>query len=280
MEKESLRNYFINDLGWGWDYQAKIIFQFLCEAASEAKGGVILDAGAGHQRYKPFFDSSIYVAQEHPVAGSQNKGIKEYDILSDVKEIPLQDCSIDIVLSTSSLEHMEFPESFFSESFRVLKPGGSLFVNVPFAYHEHEAPFDFQRPTRYGLRRYYSHAGFEKIRVLPSSSSLYAAQYLFNCAIAEEAARLPGRSSLPVKAAIKAMSATSRSVTSVFMRLLDKGPADDTSLPIGWVSKGCKPGAKSACQPWSSRQACIASTAKLGDKYVLTDGRIVPRQYS
>ena len=115
------------------------------DAAEHAKGGVVLDAGAGHQRYRPFFDDAIYVAQEHPIAGRQHKKIAEYDILSDVKRIPLQEGCVDLVLSTSSLEHMEFPERFFTESFRVLRPGGALYVNVPFAYLEHEPFF-----LRYG----------------------------------------------------------------------------------------------------------------------------------
>lgn len=108
-----------------------------------------------------FFSDSIYIAQEHPIAGVINKGIVEYDILCDVKSIPLIDNSVDLILSTSSLEHIEFPDEFFSEANRVLKPGGALYINVPFIYSEHEIPYDFQRQTRYGLERHYKKANFE-----------------------------------------------------------------------------------------------------------------------
>jgi hypothetical protein len=73
MNTQQLRDYFMHDLKWRWGYQQQIVFTFLCEAAEEAKGGVVLDAGAGYQRYKPFFSESIYIAQEHPIAGKQNK---------------------------------------------------------------------------------------------------------------------------------------------------------------------------------------------------------------
>lgn len=94
------------------------------------------------------------IAQEHPLSGVVAKQINKYDILSDVQIIPLIDESVDAVLSTVSLEHMRYPDAFFHEAFRVLKPGCSLFIQAPFVYFEHEIPYDFQRPTSYGLQRW------------------------------------------------------------------------------------------------------------------------------
>lgn len=113
MDRSELHRYFTKDLRWRSSHQSDIVFEFLCEAADFADGGVILDAGAGAQRYKPFFHRSHYIAQEHPIAGQQNKGLQVFDILCDVRTIPLKDNSVDLVLSTSSLEHMEYPEAFF-----------------------------------------------------------------------------------------------------------------------------------------------------------------------
>jgi SAM-dependent methyltransferase len=270
-----LRKYFKRDLAWGWGHQQAIVFEFLREAAEHAKGGVVLDAGAGHQRYRPFFEDSIYVAQEHPVAGRQNKNIAEYDILSDVKRIPLQEGCLDLVLSTSSLEHMEFPERFFTESLRVLRPGGALYVNVPFAYLEHEVPYDFQRPTRYGLRRYYESAGFENVEVRPTSSSLYTAQYFLMRAIKEDGKR---RGRNPVATLVrKTLQLAAASVCKICMGLYDRGPFDDTRFPIGWVAKGYKPGTTGARPTYASKPDFIARKAWCATDTCLQDGRIVPK---
>lgn len=259
LNRVRLKEYFAKGLNWGDSHQAQIVFEFLCRAAQTAEGGVVLDAGAGHQRYKPFFCDALYIAQEHPVAGAVNKGICVYDILCDVKHIPLQADSVDVVLSTSSLEHIRDPDLFFKEANRVLAPGGSLWINVPFAYNEHEIPFDFQRPTRYGLARWYEDAGFERINVAPTSSSLNAAIYLMEHSVDEEVARICGGRNASFEAN------EIRALTKKFcamLRVLDRGPFDDTSLPIGWVSVGYKKGARnSILQRWESAEAFLRSRA-------------------
>lgn len=275
MNAESLKEYFIGDLGWGWGHQQQIVFSFLCDAAREAQGGVVLDAGAGHQRYKPFFSDSLYIAQEHPVAGKENKKLTEYDILADVRRIPLRNDSIDLVLSTSSLEHMEYPEQFFAESFRVLKPGGALYINVPFIYSEHEIPFDFQRPTRYGLRRYYEHSGFGEITVKPTSSSTYTAQVFFLEALKEDGKRLNQALWARTIAGIARLMAKCTCWT--VMRVFDRGPYDNTTFPVGWVAKGYKRGMKDTACTYGSTKQFIEDNADCDATTYTKDGRILSR---
>lgn len=91
-----LWNLFSKELGWGASIESRIIFDFLINAREFSKEKVILDAGAGHQRYKPFFDTSIYISQEHP-AGIEFKKMQgiEYDLISPLDEIiPLKKDSI------------------------------------------------------------------------------------------------------------------------------------------------------------------------------------------
>ncbi len=270
-----LKQYFSSTLGWGWVYQSRIVFDFLMRASAHARSGVVLDAGAGHQRYKPFFSESTYIAQEHPVAGRENKGITQYDILCDVKKIPLTNDCVDVVLSTSSLEHIELPDQFFTEAFRVLKPGGALFINVPFVYHEHEIPFDFQRPTRFGLSAWYKRAGFESVEVDPSSSSTAAANHFFNYALAEDA-RLIFKGSFLGKLARFLFLLPSRLVGTLTAWIVDRGPHSSTSLPVGWVAVGIKPGVAKPVPSYKNPAQFIEANAELDEDQIIADGQIQP----
>jgi SAM-dependent methyltransferase len=240
MTKTYLKEYFSEKLRWGWNLEAQITFDFLCSVAESCKGGVVLDAGSGHQRYKPFFHDCLYIAQEHPEAGKINKGITEYDILCDVKSIPLRDESVDAVLSTSSFEHFEYPQEFVNEAYRVLKPGGSLWIHVPFVYHEHEVPYHFQHPTRFGLERHFRHAGFHEFWVKPVCSSTCTGIFALKYSINEDFKRIK-QGSMKLALAKLAIAFTNKYL-HIIERIFDQGPFLDTTMPVGWISCATKKG--------------------------------------
>lgn len=62
------------------------------------------------------------------------------DIVSDITNIPLADCSQDYILCTEVLEHLSEPEKALNEMARLLKPGGELILTAPFASMTHFAP--------------------------------------------------------------------------------------------------------------------------------------------
>lgn len=240
MNKDKLSDYFFSQLGWGHGFQSQIVYNFLCEIADKSKGGIVLDAGSGHQRYKPFFEDCLYIAQEHPQAGKVNKGINNYDILCDVRTIPIKNDTVDAVLSTSSFEHFEFPQEFVNESYRVLKPGGSLWINVPFTHPEHEIPYHFQHPTRYGLMRHFRHAGFSNYWVRPTSSSTSSGIFAFKCGMQEDFNRISPSSEKYIYA--KMLLFFTEKFCQIVERIFDKGPFEDTMFPIGWVACATKKG--------------------------------------
>jgi len=110
---------------------------------------------------------------------------------------------------------------------------------------------------------------------LPTSSSIYTAQVFFNYAIMEDSKRI-GRT-FWARAVRKVMLFASRLISKAAMRLFDKGPLDDTKLPIGWVAKGYKEGTKRIGRAYPSKEALINSIAQCDRTLVLRDGRIVPK---
>jgi SAM-dependent methyltransferase len=53
----------------------------------------------------------------------------------DGKRLPFDENCFDIVFSDYVMEHVEFPEPFLKEVYRVLKPGGIFFFRTPNRYH-------------------------------------------------------------------------------------------------------------------------------------------------
>jgi SAM-dependent methyltransferase len=240
-DARELWEYFSGRLGWGALIHSRITFDFLMNARAFAAGRPVLDAGAGHQRYKPFFGNATYLSQEHPagIEFKQMRGIR-YDFISPIDErIPIADGAIACVINTSVIEHVRHPERFLKESHRVLCPGGRLYTHVPFAYCEHEQPYDFQRPTRYGLRAWLQDAGFTRISVLPSSNSVYGSSaFLFNAMRAEFAARGIEQQCGPLLEMARRMVQTANEYTDDYVDI-------STVTPIGWIAVAEKDGVMS-----------------------------------
>ena len=262
MTKAELREYFIRKLGFDKGYQSKNIFEFLITASEVSKDGVILDAGAARQRYKPFFETSIYLTQEHD-AGIQLKNMRhvKYDFINPIDEkIPLKDNCLDAVLSTSVIEHLRYPYNFILEAYRVLKPGGRLFINVPFVHPEHETPFDFNRTTRFGLERWFKDAGFNEYIIQPSSSCTETICHMLPFAFRNDILRSTKCCSqiledllrcndvygiirkMPRFFFSKLVWLLSRAYCRLVRLLLDRGPHIGTNFPVGWVAIATKQG--------------------------------------
>jgi len=76
------------------------------------------------------------------------------DIVGDVHNLPLLDNSVDAMICMHLLEHVEEPQKAMKEIHRVLKPGGYLYVDVPFIFYYHPMKGyykDYYRFTKDGL---------------------------------------------------------------------------------------------------------------------------------
>lgn len=79
----------------------------------------------------------------------------------DITDLRFPDASFDVVVCMSILEHVPDPQRAIAELHRVLKPGGRIWIQLPFHYPYHESPKDYWRVSPDGLRQWLS--AFEEI---------------------------------------------------------------------------------------------------------------------
>jgi SAM-dependent methyltransferase len=117
-------------------------------------GGLRVDAARGNVEdpnrawIKPLLASADYRVMDpvdtyHP------------DIIGDVMKMPQTDATEDAIFCISVLEHVPRAWDAVREMHRVLKPGGHLFLHVPFLYSYHAMTGyygDYVRFTEDGLR--------------------------------------------------------------------------------------------------------------------------------
>lgn len=130
--------------------------------------GHVYDLGCGEMPYKNWLlqHADHYTGVDW---GDTLHALKA-DILADLNEaLPIPNQTADTVLSLSVMEHLREPQTFLNEAHRILKPGGTMVLQVPFMWWVHEAPHDYFRYTQYGLHYMFKKAGFENIEVHPQT---------------------------------------------------------------------------------------------------------------
>jgi ubiquinone/menaquinone biosynthesis C-methylase UbiE len=130
---------------------------------SHASGGRTLDLGAQNGPYAAQFPRRVAL-DLHPAANIHLRG--------DAHALPFVDGAFDVVLCTEVLEHLTEPQRAIDEMFRVLKPGGELLLTTRFLFPIHDAPCDYFRFTKYGLRHLLRR--FEDVQIEEETDSVGA----------------------------------------------------------------------------------------------------------
>jgi SAM-dependent methyltransferase len=119
------------------------------ELTGGQKDLTLIDFGCGDMPYRTVIEPLVgkYVGVDlslNPLA--------EHHIDFDSKT-SLPDNSADIILSNQVLEHVDSPEGYLQESFRLLKPGGTAIFTTHGYWFYHPTPNDYWRWTSAGLRK-------------------------------------------------------------------------------------------------------------------------------
>jgi SAM-dependent methyltransferase len=168
------------------------ITKFMEFASKKVKSSdEVLDAGAGSCPYRKYFSHAKYISTDlEDIFDKSSK--HKHDFICSLDKIPKPNNSYNVIINTQVLEHVEYPQKVINEFYRILKPGGKLFLTAPQGWGIHGEPYNFFNFTKYGLESLFKNAGFkimfieprggilrllgERIRIFPS---YILQQYLF-----------------------------------------------------------------------------------------------------
>jgi SAM-dependent methyltransferase len=143
--------------------------------------GQLIDIGCGIKPYEELFTSTVaqHIGIDHP---STLHATPKIDIFATAYNIATKSNHFDTAICNAVLEHLEELEQALQECYRVLKPGGYAIYSVPFIWHVHEAPRDFYRYSKYGLKYLFEKAGFEivEIRALSGFWVTFGQLFVYN----------------------------------------------------------------------------------------------------
>lgn len=144
--------------------------------------GKVLDVGCGEMPFRGLLGQNAnYTGIDVPVADDFGMA-KHFDIVPfDGQTIPFEDSSFDHILCTEVLEHVEDPASLIAEMNRVLRPGGTMVVTVPFSARVHHAPYDYHRYTPFRLRSLFAPVGNARIEERGDDLAVIANKLIVIC---------------------------------------------------------------------------------------------------
>lgn len=94
------------------------------------------------------------------------------DLVWDItNKLPIRSGTIDFIVCSAVLEHVNEPSKVIDEMYRILKPGGRAWVDIPFLQPYHEAPDDFYRYTLSGIRHMFKRFVIRRSGATPGAGS-------------------------------------------------------------------------------------------------------------
>lgn len=122
--------------------------------------GKMLDLGCGRKPYKNIFSSiTDYIGVDIEQSGHPHS-LSQIDVYYDGKTLPFEDNYFDSVFCSEVVEHIFNLDEVLAEINRVMRQGGIGLFTFPFAWIEHEQPYDFARYTSFASKQIFEKHGF------------------------------------------------------------------------------------------------------------------------
>ncbi|MCX6813412.1 MAG: methyltransferase domain-containing protein [Candidatus Azambacteria bacterium] len=156
---------------------ARTLFNWEISKHVKNIGGVVIDLGGGKN---PSYERFWHVRPEKFIRVDINKKT-EPDIVADLnKPLPFSDNFADTVFLFNVIYILESPNATLKEIYRILKPGGKLFLTSPFIFNEAKEPADYWRLTSEALEKLLEESGFNNFFIEPIGERFSAAVYLIS----------------------------------------------------------------------------------------------------
>ena len=116
-------------------FKDKVVLDIGCGAA----GKTVFYATCGVKEIYGVDKVEKYKDQAERLA--KEKGVEEkfHFVVADAAALPFQDNAFDTIIMNDFMEHAAKPQEVLKECYRVLRPGGMLYVNSPPYYHPYGA---------------------------------------------------------------------------------------------------------------------------------------------
>lgn len=107
-------------------------------------------------------DETLLNADDFDVLETDVSLSERVAVVCDGHDLPFRDGTFDGVICQAVLEHVLDPQRVADEIWRVLRPGGVVYSEIPFMQQVHAGAYDFTRFTHLGHRRLWRR--FDEIR--------------------------------------------------------------------------------------------------------------------
>lgn len=152
------------------DLQILTIYRHLKKTVPSFKGNV-LDVGCGQSPYK-----FLLIAENTKYFGVDIIDAEKFDYNNseitpfDGENIPFENEKFDGLICTEVLEHVQQYQKLIDEMYRVMKPGATGIVTIPWSARYHYAPYDYFRYTPSSLHTMFSK--FSEGKIIPRGSDV------------------------------------------------------------------------------------------------------------
>ncbi len=154
------------------------LYRTIMEFAPQIRGRV-LDFGCGSKPYESLFTGAeSYVGVDIAVSGHSHADSK-IDFFYDGRTLGFDDGQFDAVVSFEVFEHLFNLGDILGEIRRVTKESGYLLLSIPFAWEEHEIPYDYARYTSYGISDILAKHGYDIVSVRKTTTYVLAVCQMF-----------------------------------------------------------------------------------------------------